>query len=146
MRFLLQLIWLVKKARAQQALDPYNDRHFRSRITRYTTTKSPATAYNASKPGKPKNPPAADAAADATAPLVTFFFCSDRRDRRRNLPPSSVFDHIRRRLSLRERYGRPAMIERITNVAKKADKSFLVVIFHLQKGLSSGADDFLYVP
>lgn len=146
MRFLLQLIWLVKKARAQQALDPYNDRHFRSRITRYATTKSPATAYNASKPGKPKNPPAADAAADTTAPLVTFFFRSDRRDRRRNLPPVTFLIIFVAACPCANATVDPAMIERITNVAKKADKSFLVVIFHLQEGLSSGADDFLYVP
>jgi hypothetical protein len=109
-------------------------RYFRRNITKNATTNSPATAYNASKPGKPRNPAAADATADATAdltaPAVTFL----------------VAFAVAFAVTFAVTFAVPILvcakatvgptIERITNVAKTAEKSFLLTIFHLQNRLS----------
>jgi hypothetical protein len=107
------------------------ERYFRRCITKYATTKSPATAYNASNPGKPRNPPlaVADAVAAAAVAFVVAFAV---------LVAVFVTFVVAFIVAVCAKATvDPAIIEKITKVAKTAEKSFLLTIFHLQYRLSS---------
>ncbi|MFZ0011781.1 MAG: hypothetical protein WAL97_07755 [Halobacteriota archaeon] len=138
----LTAITLIRKkneARAQLQLDSHVDLkcYFRRRITKYATANSPPTPYNASKPGKPRNPAAfdaaadaTDAAADATAPLVTFLLATADATADATAPLVTFLLAFAVAISVcANATVDPATIERITNVAKTAEKSFLPIIF-----------------
>jgi len=120
------------KSRAQLQLDSRVDLkcYFRRRITKYATANSPTTPYNASKPGKPRNPAAFDAAADATAPLVTFLLAAADLTADATGPLVTFLLAFAVAISVcANATVDPATIERSTNVAKTAEKSFLLIIF-----------------
>jgi hypothetical protein len=124
-----------KKARAQLQLDPPIDSkcYFRRRSTKYATANNPTTPYTASKPGKPRNPAAFDAAADATAPTVTFLLAAADLTADLTAPLVTFLVAFIVAVSVcANATVDPATIERITNVAKTAEKSFLLIIFNLQ--------------
>jgi hypothetical protein len=140
-----------KKARAQQQLYSRIDSkcYFRCRITKYATANNPTTPYNPSKPGKPRNPPAADAAADATADFtapvtfllatadftapVTFLLATADFTADATAPLVTFLDAFVAGVAVCAKATvDPATTERITSVAKTAEKSFLLIIFHLQ--------------
>jgi hypothetical protein len=106
--------------------------YFRRRITKYATANSPATAYTASKPGNPRNPAAFDATADATAPAVTFLLAAADATADATAPLVTFLVAFVPVSVCAKATVDPATIERITNVAKTAEKSFLLIIFHLQ--------------
>jgi len=111
------------------------ERYFRRCITKYATTKSPATAYNASKPGKPRNPPLA--VADAVAAAAVAFVVAFAVAVLVAVFVTFVVAFIVAVCVCAKATVDPATIEKITTVAKTAEKSFLLTIFHLQYRLSS---------